>query len=144
MKEKKLGDVIVFDYDVYDIEHNIELVYDYTAKLVGIVTEVIPSATYGTKYKVRITKVISGNNESYLVPGSIVDADDDKIYRGAALHNVLYNGFCDKPTIAQIERFIEMYDDKKPLGENLKEIADNWYKYGLEKYNLYDEDEFDV
>lgn len=144
MKEKKIGDVIIFDYDVYDIENNIDVFYDYTARLMGVVTEVIPSATYGTKYKARLTKVISAHNESCFAPGSIIDVDDDKIYRGAALHNVVYNGLCDKPTIAQIERFMEMYNDKKTLGENLKEIADNWYKHGLEKYNLYDKDEFVV
>lgn len=50
MKEKKVGDKIIFDYDVYDVVNNIEYEYDYTATLAGIVTEVIPSDRVGYKF----------------------------------------------------------------------------------------------
>lgn len=142
MKEKKVGDKIIFQYDVYEIVNNIEYEYDYTATLAGIVTEVIPDEPRYTKYKVKITKVISAYNEEYLQPGHIVEAIDDRIYRGSALHDVLYNGECRQPTPQQVKRIIEMYDKDKSLKENLNYIIKDWYKYGLDKFGVYDEDEF--
>lgn len=142
MKEKKVGDKIIFDYDVYDVVNNIEYEYDYTATLAGIVTEVIPSDRGGyTKYKVKITKLLCTEGEKYFEPGNIIEASDDKVYRGGALHNVLYKDKCPQPTPQQIERIIEMYDDTNSLEDNLKYITKEWYKYGLDKFGLYDEDE---
>ena len=144
MKEKKIGDKIIFDYVIYDIVNNIEYEYDYTARLAGVITEVIPDSEHGgyTKYKVRITKAMSTNGEKYLEPGNIIEVSDDKVYRGSALHNALYKGQCSCPTAAQVERIIKMYNKEKSLVENLKHIIKDWYKFGLEKYGIYDEDEF--
>ena len=144
MKEKTIGDKIIFQYDIYDIVNNVEYEYDYTATLAGIVIEVIPDTEHGgyTKYKISITKSIHTNGEKYLEPGNVIETTDDKIYRGSRLHDVLYHGECQRPTVSQIARIIDMYDHDKSLEINLKRIFKTWYKFGLDKFGLYDEDEF--
>lgn len=144
MKEKKIGDKIICQYEVYDIVNNVEYEYDYTATLAGIVIEVIPDTEHGgyTKYKISITKAINTNGEKYLEPGNVIEITDDKVYRGSALHDVLYKGECRRPTVPQIARIIDMYDHDKSLEVNLKRIYKEWYKFGLDKFGIYDEDEF--
>lgn len=144
MKEKQIGDKIIFSYDVYDVVNNIEYEYDYTATLAGIVKKVIHDTEHVgyTKYEVEITKSLLTNGEKYLEPGNTIETIDNKIYRGGGLHNILYKGKCAQPTPQQIERIIEMYDNNKSLKDNLDYIYKEWYKYGLDKFGLYDEDEF--
>lgn len=144
MKEKKVGDKVICDYVIYDVVNNIEFEYDYTATLGGIVIEVIPDIEHEshTKYKISITKAIVTNGEKYLEPGNVIEVTDDEIYRGSALHDVLYKGECQRPTVQQIARIIDMYDHDKTLEVNLKQIFKNWYKFGLDKFGIYDEDEF--
>lgn len=144
MKEKNVNDKIVFNYDIYDIVNNVEYEYDYTATLAGIVKKVIPDTEHSgyTKYEVEITDSLLTNGEKYLEPGNTIETTDDRIYRGGRLHDVLYNGKCPQPTPQQIERIIEMYDSNKSLKDNLNYIYKEWYKYGLNKFGLYDKDDF--
>jgi hypothetical protein len=150
MKDKKVGDKIVFDYDVYDIEYNVEMVYDHTDTLAGIIKEVIPSDRGGyTKYKVKLTGLINIEHKSdysyYLGSDEhTLEVSDDKVYRAGGLHDAIYQGMCPRPTIYQIERIIKMYDQSKDISVNMDNISHNWYKYGLEKFGLYDEEEFGI
>ena len=150
MKDKKVGDKIVFDYDVYDIEYNVERVYDHTDTLEGIIKEVIPSDRGGyTKYKVKLTGLINiehkGDYSYYLGSDEhTLEVSDDKVYRAGGLHDAIYQAMCPRPTIYQIERIIKMYDQSKDISVNMDNISHNWYKYGLEKFGLYDEEEFGI
>ena len=150
MKDKKVGDKIIFDYDVYEIEHNVEMVYDHTDTLAGIIKEVIPSDRGGyTKYKVKLTGLINveykGDYVYYLDSDEhTLEVSDDKICRAGGLHDAIYQGMCPRPTIYQIERIIKMYDPSKDVAANMDNISHDWYKYGLEKFGLYDEDEFGI
>lgn len=150
MKEKKVGDKIVFNYEVYDVVNNVEYEYDHTDTLVGVVEEVVPSDRGGyTKYKVKVTELLNVERKKdydyYLNSDEhTLEVSDDKVYRGSGLHDVIYNGMCPKPTVCQIERIIKMYDPNKDITANMHEISRNWYKYGLEAVGAYDEEEFGI
>jgi hypothetical protein len=150
MKDKKVGDKIIFDYDVYEIEHNVEMVYDHTDTLTGIIKEVIPSDRGGyTKYKVKLTGLINveykGDYAYYLGSDEhTLEVSDDKICRAGGLHDAIYQGMCPRPTIYQIERIIKMYDPSKDIAANMDNISCEWYKYGLEQVGMYDEEEFGI
>lgn len=143
MKDKKVGDIIVFDYDVYDIVNNIESEYDHTDCLAGIVKEVVPNSRY-TIYKVKLLKVLSaedpGDYSIYLESDDFtIEASDDKVYRGTALFNQLRPN-AKRPTPSQIHFIIEMYDPNKSENDNISYIIENWYKHLMNKF--YDQDEF--
>jgi hypothetical protein len=150
MKEKKIGDKIVFDYDVCEIENNVDLVYDHTDTLCGIVKNVIPSDRGGyTKYKVKLTgfvNVYDKKDYTYYLNSDeyTLDVSDDKVYRAGGLHDAIYQGMCQRPTIYQIERIIKMYDPEKDVATNMDNISHEWYKYGLEQVGMYDEEEFGI
>ena len=135
MKEKKVGDVIVFDYDVYDIEYNVEEVYDHTDTLKGVVEEVIPDSRH-TRYRVKLTGVVNAEN-----PNTYTDyigtnfwiATDDKVYRGGALFNLSYPNL-HRPTVEQVRR-IQSYGNKSP-----ESIVKDWYRDILG--DAYDGNEF--
>ena len=149
MKEKKIGDKIVFDYDVCEIENNVDLVYDHTDTLCGIVKRVIPGASGYTKYEVKLTGLINVERKEdyslYLNSDNLtLKVNDNKIYRAGGLHDAIYQGMCQRPTIYQIERIIKMYDPEKDVATNMDNISREWYKYGLEQVGMYDEEEFGI
>lgn len=150
MKEKKIGDKIVFGYDVCEIENNVDLVYDHTDTLCGIIKDVIPSDRGGyTKYKVKLTgfvNVYDKKDYTYYLNSDeyTLDVSDDKVYRAGGLHDAIYQGMCQRPTIYQIERIIKMYDPEKDVATNMDNISREWYKYGLEQVGMYDEEEFGI
>jgi hypothetical protein len=129
MKEKKVGDVIVFDYDVYDVVNNIEEEYDHTDTLMGVVEEVIPDPRY-TKYRVKLTNVINAESPDdyapYIGTNSWI-ASDDKVYRGTALFHLLYPNH-RKPTFEQLEVILQMYNPNESMDKNIDRIGENWYK----------------
>lgn len=137
MKEKKVGDVIVFDYDVYEIENNIEEVYDHTDTLMGIVEEVIPNARY-TQYRVKLTRVINAASlkdyADYIGTNHWI-ASDDKVYRGTALFGVLYPTL-KRPTLDQVKFIMGFFHDFN----DAESIVKNWYKNIMG--DLYDGEEF--
>ena len=66
MKEKKIGDEIIFDYDVYEIENNVELLYDHTDTLKGIVTGVRKDYWRGhITYEVKLIGIIDAERPRY-------------------------------------------------------------------------------
>lgn len=146
MKEKKVGDKIYFDYDVYELEDNVELVYDHTDTLCGIVTEVIPSASGYTKYKVRLIGLLHAACEDdyklYLhMDTRLLEVRDDKIYRGSGLASILYPNL-RIPTKEQIRLIQRFYDHKTSTDKSAEYIRANWYKVLLG--DLYDEEEFGI
>lgn len=143
MKDKKVGDKILFDYDVYDIVSNVEYEYDHTDLLAGVIKEVVPSSRY-TIYKVKLLKVVNAEHPEHY--SDFLDSDertietsDDKVYRGTALFNVMFPN-AKRPTPNQIHFILKMYDSTKTEEENIKNIIENWYKEFMG--NLYDEEEF--
>jgi hypothetical protein len=46
--------------------------------------------------------------------------------------------------VYQIERIINLFDPTKDVATNLNEISRDWYKYGLERVGMYDEEEFGI
>ena len=146
MKEKKVGDKIYFDYDVYKLEDNAELVYDHTDTLCGIVTEVILGASSYTKYKVRLIGFLHADCEDdyklYLHSDTrLLEVRDDKIYRGSGLASILYPNL-RMPTKEQIRLIQRFYDHKTSTDKSVEYIRANWYKVLLG--DLYDEEEFGI
>lgn len=148
MKEKKVGDKIYFDYDVYELEDNVELVYDHTDTLCGIVTEVIPGTSCGgyTKYKVRLIGLLRvacvKDYDYYLYDDkNLLEVRDDKIYRGSGLASILYPNL-RMPTKEQIWLIQRFYDHKTGADKSAEYIRENWYKTLLG--DLYDEEEFGI
>ena len=141
MKEKKVGDRIIFDYDVYEIYNNVEIVYDHTDTLGGVVVDVIHDRCGRIVYKVRLISVINAESvkdyDSYLNNDTAtLEADDDKVYRGSGLAAILYPQL-RLPTKEQIE-MIQSFGQKCSADY----IRNNWYKKMLG--NLYDEEEFGI
>jgi hypothetical protein len=147
MKDKKVGDKIYFDYDVYELENNVELVYDHTDTLCGIVTEVMPDEAGGyTKYKVRLIELLYVESESdyelYLHSDTnLLEVRDNKIYRGSGLASILYPNL-RMPTKEQIWLIQKFYDHKTGADKSAEYIMANWYKTVLG--DLYDEEEFGI
>ena len=144
MKEKKVGDNIIFDYDVYEIYNNVELVYEHTDTLQGIVTGVNHDTCGRITYKVRLIGIInaaySKDYDFYLNSDTAtLEADDDKVYRGGGLAAILYPEL-KIPTKEQIEMIQSFYDHKTGHRYPAEYIIDNWYKKVLG--DLYNEEEF--
>ena len=143
MKEKKVGDVIVFDYDVYDIENNIEFVYDHTDTLKGIVEGIIPDPRY-TKYRVKLLSVLNAANpkdyENSIGTSGWV-ASDDKVYRGTALFNLLYPTL-RKPTVDQVKFIMSFFNDPNDAESIVKYLwldrrikkTNEGYQFGIETF----------
>lgn len=137
MKEKKVGDTIVFDYDVYDVVSNVEYEYDHTDTLMGIIEEVIPDPRY-TKYRVKLTRVINAESPkdytTYIGTNKWVTSDD-KVYRGVSLFNLLYPTL-RRPTVDQVKFIMNFFSDPN----DAESIVKNWYKNIMG--DLYDGEEF--
>ena len=117
MKEKKVGDKIIFDYNVYEIYNNVEIVYDHTDTLGGVVVDVIHDRCGRIVYKVRLISVINAE--------SIKD----------------YDSYLNNDTATLEAEQIEMIQS---FGQKCSAdyIRNNWYKKMLG--NLYDEEEFGI
>lgn len=143
MKEKKVGDKVIFNYDVYDIVYNVEYEYDHTDILSGVVEKVIPGD--GTKYDVRVIGVVNAENprdyDNMAYGKSVITVKDSDVYRGTALFNLLHPEL-KLPTKEQIELIQSFYRHKDGLQYPASYIIDNWYKTVLG--DMYNEDEFNI
>jgi len=139
MKEKKVGDTIVFNYEVYDVVHNIEYEYDHTIILKGVVKEVIH--TNITKYKVRVIGYVyvESENEYRQYDDIILEVRDDDVFRGSGLFNLLYPNL-HKPTLEQIKYIQNCFNHRNGLSWTPEYILDTWYEKIMG--DQYDEEEF--